>query len=174
MTNHAVRLGLAGLIMTGMALTGCTTVARQAFHELRGAKADVLINLSEDPDAVAHCQGVRFQPVASTLSERLCPARVLRAYDAVARAEADRLLTEYPGGDPELTVESDVQFLQGKGLLSGALMLTRVKMRQDADVLVDALVVAESKAFREGSREDLTEATVEALGKWLRQRKGAE
>lgn len=150
--------------------TGCTTVAKQAFRELRGAHADVLLN---EPVAVEKMQpygSVEFSPITTTLGPRLCPLELKRAYDQFAREEGLRLREELPGGSPTLTLDSEALFFQGKGLLSQATFLIRVKMRNGGAVVADAVVVTESKSFRAGDADDLAEASVRALGDWLRKR----
>lgn len=151
--------------------TGCMSAAKQAFYELRGAKADVRINGELGPRALARYQSVTFAPATTTLKDKLCPAQMLRDFDR----HADRLpaLVEegYPGGAPALRIESELQYYQAKGLLSGALLLTRVKLLSEGAAVADLLVVAESKSFREGGGEALAEASIKALAGWLQKQK---
>lgn len=153
-------------------LTGCMSVAKQAFYELRGAKAEVVLN-GHAADLQPYAS-VEFTPVTTTLSDRLCPRDVIAAYDRYLRALPRELEVAYPGGEPRLTLDSEVMYFQSKGIMSQAQMLTRVRMRTGDHLLVDAIVKCESKAFREGGGDDLAETSVKALGKWLRKQKGLD
>ena len=64
--------------------------------------------------------------------------------------------------------------VEKKGLLGGAFMLTRVKMQSGGQLAVDALVRAESEAFRAGGENDLARASADALEKFLRKHKQPE
>jgi hypothetical protein len=156
------------------AWTGCTTVAKQAFYELRGAKAEVVLN-SEPADVdLEPYVAVEFAPATTTLSDRLCPREVIAAYDRHARALTRDLLEAYPGGEPRLVLDSEVLFFQSKGIMSQAQMLTRVRMRDGERLVADAIIKCESKAFREGGGKELAETSVKGLAKWLRKQKGIE
>ncbi len=152
-------------------LTGCSTVAKQAFRELRGAQADVLLVEKIPATALARYQSVRFAPVTTTLGDRLCPPSVVRAYNRCAEREQNELARYFPGGVPELVLNGEILHFQSRGILSGAQLLTRVKMYDGGRVVADAIVNTESKSFREGGGGDLAETCVEALGKLLRKHK---
>lgn len=69
-----------------------------------------------------------------------------------------------------MAVDSDIQYFQGKGALSGAFMLTRVKLRDGERVAGELFVRAESESFRAGGEDALANASVTALGKFLKSR----
>ena len=167
MNNRAASPLFAVTVAVGLCATGCTTVAKQAFHELRGAQADVHLNQCVARDALARCQSVRFAPATTTLNSKLCPPTVIRAYDRRVTRQLSTLGEFYPGGAPELQVNTDLQFFQAKGLLSGALLLARVKMYTDGTMVADTVVITESKSFREGGGVALGETAAEAIVKWL-------
>jgi hypothetical protein len=52
-------------------------------------------------------------------------------------------------------------------LLGSAQLLVRLTMRDGERVVVDALVNAESKSFRAGSGDDLAQAAIKAVGRFL-------
>ena len=150
-------------------MSGCTTVAKQAFQEWRGARSKIFLTHELGEDALRPYQTVRFDRVTSTLGDELCPPVLRRSYDQSAAETALELRGEYAGGEPTLRVSPEILFFQKKGLLSGAECLTRVKMRDDAsqNVVVDAIVRTESKAFRAGGEAALAKSNVEAIGDFL-------
>lgn len=174
MTNRTARVSLVLLACSALWTTGCTTAAKQAFHELRGAKADILYVDQLTQSELDTYGSVELTPVTTTLGNRLCPPSLLRAYDRRARELSGELEDVYPGDQPGLMIDSDIEFFQGKGLLSGAMLLVRVKMRAEDRLVGDALVVAESKSFREGAGHDLAEASLKALGRYLKRGKQAD
>lgn len=172
--NRSVLL-VAGVWISGMpAWTGCTTVVKQAFYELRGAKAEVVLN-SEPADAdLEPYVAIEFAPATTTLNDRLCPREVIATYDQYARTLTRDLQEAYPGGEPRLVLDSEVLFFQSKGIMSQAQMLTRVRMRHGERLVADAIIKCESRAFREGGGRELAETSVKGLAKWLRKQKGIE
>lgn len=168
MTNRTARISLILLACSALWTTGCTTAAKQAFHELRGAKADILFVDKTPQSELDRYQSVELTPVTTTLGDRLCPSSLRRAYDRCARELSGELEDVYTGDEPGLTIDSEIEFFQSKGLLSGALLLVRVKMHAEDRLVGDALVVAESKSFREGGGHDLAEVAVETLGEYLK------
>ncbi len=161
----------------GMLLTtgGCMTAAKAALHEVRGAHAELLFVSSTLREQVAAFNDVDFAPATTTLGGRLCSPKVLSAFDRNTHdlRQSEKFAAAFPGGEPTLRVDSEVYYYQEKGLLSGALLLVRVKMHGGGQLLTDALVKVESKSFREGDSSALTEAGVEAIGKFLRKQKNA-
>lgn len=151
--------------------TGCTTAAKQALQEVRGARADMLFNQDVGERVLARFEELRFSPPTTTLSTKLCPPELLRAYEQNARELTIDLAELYPGGEPLLTIDSEMQLFRKKGLLNRAELLMRVKMHDEQGLIVDTLVIASSKAFRAGGEEHLTEAALKAIGKLLRKQK---
>lgn len=160
------------LAASTLLLTGCIagTIAKQALKEVRGAHGDVLPIGDFSDLALSKYRSIEFTPATTSAGNRLCPPGLLRTYDRSANQLAAKLKPGFPeaGGAPTLTIDSDILYFQGKGALSGAFMLTRVKMREDARVAVEAMVRTESESFRAGGEDDLANASVAALGKFLK------
>lgn len=155
-------LAAAGLV------AGCTTAAKQALYELRGAKGKFLWVSAPHRERLARVRGLRFEPVTTSIGQRLCPPAFLTAFDRRAAERLETLRGLYPGGEPLLRIQADVLYFQKKGLLSEAQSLTRVRMRDDVGLLADGIVRVESRSFRAGDEEDLAEETVDAICKFLR------
>lgn len=152
--------------------TGCgvSTVAKQAFYELRGAHGTILFIDELNVAELGRYRTIRFEPVHSTLGPVLCPPKLRRAYDRYAHRLALELRDEFPGGEPTLSVASEILYFQRKSLLSGAECLTRVRFTEGGQLVADGIVRVESKSFREGGTSDLAEASVETIGKVLKER----
>ncbi len=148
-------------------VTGCFTVAKQAFSEVRGAQGEMLPIREMSAAALARYRSVEFTPATTTVGSRICPPELLRAYDRSANQVASRLKRSYAGGEPSLKIDSDVLYFQGKGLLSGALLLARVRMRAGDELVGDALVKTESNSFRAGGEGDLAQASLDAVAWFL-------
>jgi hypothetical protein len=153
-----------------LSLTGCFTLAKQAYNEARGAQGDVLPITDAGHLTLQKYRDIQFTPATTTTGSRLCPPALTRAYDRSANQLDARLKSWFPeeGGAPTLTVDSDVLYFQGKGMLSGAFMLTRVKLREGDQPVTEVMVRAESEAFRAGGEDALANASVDALGKFLK------
>jgi hypothetical protein len=164
-----------GLAATGLLFLsgGCTTVAKQALHEFRGAKAEVSPVQEIGDRALARYQSVRFEPARSDVGQ-VCPPRVLEAWDIHAGEEEVELAEYFPGGSPTLRIESEIWFFKEKGLLGNAECLARVRMREGEALKADLVVQALSKAFRAGDESALTKAAVKAIGKFLKNQKEVE
>ena len=152
-------------------LAGCTTAAKQVYHEWRGAQAKLYFVQELPEDALERYQSVQFERPTSSVVPRICPPSLLEAYFEGCRRIQAGLRDEYPGGEPTLRVSSDIEFFQPKGLLGTAMCLSRVQMRDQEQLVVDAVLVAESEAFRQSGAADLANASAKALGKFLRARK---
>ena len=161
-----VRAASSVLFVLGFVpLVGCTTLAKQAYNEARGAQAKVLPIQETGPATMGRIRGYEFAPATTTVGAEICPPQLLSAYDRATSRLASRL-----GSDtgPSLKVDSEVLYFQGKGLLSGAFMLTRVRMRDGERLISDVLVRAESGSYTRGGEDALAIATVDALGRFLR------
>ncbi len=162
-----VWVGLPVLTVAALLNTGCFTLVKQAYSEVRGAQGDFrLISERSGPGPGA----VEFRPITTTLG-RLTPAAVMRAYDRCANLAAARLR----GGSGEerarLIVDSELVYFQRKGLLSGAQLLVRVRLQSAGEGIIDGLVVAESNSFREGDEDALAQAAVDAISRYLAARR---
>jgi hypothetical protein len=171
------RFELLGLVVLGLGplLPGCGagSLAKHAFYEVRGAQSKIIPVDDFDPDALRAYLSVRFEPVTTTVGDRICPPRLRRAYDEQLRELSLDLREHYPGGKPTLRVSSEIMYFHRKGLLSGAQCLARVRMH-DADsqrLLVDAIIRTESKSFSAGDEDALAESGVDELGEFLEKRK---
>lgn len=173
---RATRIGLAiGLVVLSTALTGCTTILKQAYYEISGAGAEIKLNEDMSDRTLLNFKGVKFMPLERAVSERIVPVTFVQAFDHTAAEILVDLKKDYPGGEPGLTVKSEVIYFQKKGLLSSALALTRVRIFAADKQVIDAMVLAETRAFREGSGdESLAKATVSAVAKMLSTRKNPE
>lgn len=156
-------------------LTGCMTLVKQAYYEIKGAQAKIVLNEDMTDRTLLNYKGVKFEPLKRAVGERIVPQTFVTAFDhATAETLAD-LKEEYPGGEPTLTVKTEVSYFQRKGFLSSALSLTRMHVLAGERLVVDAMVLAETKAFREGDGDEaLAEATVKAISKMLATRKNPE
>lgn len=148
-------------------LTGCSTMLRQGFEEWRGARAEVML-IGAGTRPLTSYRSVQFQPAMTTVGPHICPPSLLAAYDAAARQAAIELRDVFPGGEPGLNVNSELLFFRAKGLMGSAQCLTRVRITSNGQMVTDALVVAESSAFRAGGERALTAATVHALAEHIR------
>ncbi len=156
-------------VMLGIpALTGgCSTLAKQAYYEVRGADAELLFVSTPDATGLRTARALESAPARTELGPRLVPPNVLRAADTAVDGALARLRAHYPGGEPAAHIESDVLYFQRKGLLSGGLLLTRVRMTVGGTTAFDAVVKSESKSFREGGEDDLARAHARALEQYL-------
>ncbi|MCG3128905.1 MAG: hypothetical protein CHACPFDD_03801 [Phycisphaerae bacterium] len=159
------------VLLTPLAAGGCTTVIKQAYYEVRGAHGKV--NLVNDVEAATLLPYVslKFEPATTTLGEKLCPPVVLEEFDRAGDAASLAVTEELPGGAPGLTVATEVVYFKKKGLFSGAQCLARVKARDAARLVLDAVVEVESRAFRAGDEDDLAEASVKALADYVSKQK---
>jgi hypothetical protein len=161
------------IFLAPLAGCGASSIAKQAFHEIRGAKSKIFLVTDISEDTLLKYRGLRFSPVTTTVGDKICPRELLRDYDECLGDVSADLRDFYPGGTPGLHISSEILYFQRKGLLSGAECLARVKMH-DADdkrLVVDAIVRSESKSFRAGGENALAESNVKAIGKFLTRRK---
>ncbi len=167
---RALGAGLSAAML--LSAGGCTTAIKQAYYEVKGADGDVRLLNDPSPEALRPFAAVRFTPVTTELPPRYCPPALLQEYDRCARQAVAALRPEYPGEGPTLTIDSEILYNQGRGLLSAGLLITRLRMRDEqGNLVVDALLRSESKSFREGRGEHLAASSIEALTDWLRDRK---
>ena len=170
-TRWACLLGLAA----ALSLSGCTTMAKQAFYEFRGAKGSIhFIQPGVEPELFTRFRAVRFEPVTTSIGPYLCPPKLRGEYDDAARELETKLKEYYPGGEPGLTVSGEILYFQRKGIMSGAECLSRVRFTEDGDLVADAIVHVESKSFREGGTSALAETSVQTVGKLLKQAQAPE
>jgi hypothetical protein len=139
-----VRCTAAGLFAIVLSSSGCMTAVKTAYYEVRGAKvkvvpADTSVSRTQIMERFAPYDSFTFQPARTTLGSHLCPRKVLNSFDTTAAALPAELTEQYPGGGRGLTISSDVQFFESKGLLGSALMFTRVNFRDAGSTVLDAL-----------------------------------
>lgn len=171
MTARAGSAAALPLAAVALLQTGCFSVLKQGYYEVRGAHGEVL-PITPGPElTLTKYQGVEFTPATTTIGDRLCPPALRRAYDGSANQVASRLKPLYPGGPPTLTIDSEIVYFQKKGLFSGGQLLVRVRLRDVDQLVTDVLVRAETQSFREGGEADLARAAVQALQQFLERRK---
>lgn len=161
-------ISVVGLAAALVPLTGCLTILRQGFQEVRGARAEVLTIDDVPGQPLAGYRSLEFEPATTTAGPRICPPELLEAYDRAANDSQRHLRELFPGGGPALRVGSEILYFQKKGLLSAAQCLTRLRVYGEDRLLVDAIVRAESQAFREGDERALAEASWKAVRRFLR------
>lgn len=165
---------LAMLMACAAAACGCTTAAKQALYELRGARGKLIWVSAPHTERLGRVRGLRFEPATTSIGDRLCPPAFRAAFDRRVAERLAALGEIYPGGAPVLRIESDVLYFQKKGLLSEAQALTRVRMHDDIGLLADGIVRVESRSFRAGDEEDLAEETADTIVRFLRRRGQAD
>ncbi len=164
-----------GLLLSLIPLTGCGigSAARQAFYEIRGAETEIKMISDFSPQKLEPYRAILTRPATTTVGPRLCPPRLLDYYNEYLARLPEQLREQYPGGKPALELCCEIIYFQPKGLFSGALCLARVRMfdADDRHLVADAMVLTESKSFRDSSRRDLAESSVKGLRKLLRDRR---
>ncbi len=152
-------------------LGGCSTLAKQVLRELRGAKGELRLGegATVPDDAFRSIARVEFDRVRTSLPSRLCPPTLLADYDEQSALASERLATELAddGATGTLRVASEIIYFQKKGLLSEALLLTRIQIRDGTRLFADGVVVVESKSFRERKTDDLAETAVGTIEKFI-------
>lgn len=149
---------------------GCLSLLKQGVHEVRGAQAELRWVSAMPSGSFDRFRSVELE-LSTTTAAPICTPRLLDAYNEALSSLARELQDVYPGGEPSLRVSSELQFFQGKGLLSGGMCIARVRMRDGGQQIGDALIVGETSSFRAGGEGSLAEACVEELGKVLRKRR---
>lgn len=168
---------LSLLVLSGLTViagSGCSSVVKQVIAEGRGAKAELKPLRTVAARELSGYQGVSFSPARTELPPSLCPPRLLSEYDREAARRVEQLAKHFPGGEPALTVESDVLYFQEKSFFGSAECLARVKLRSAGGVVMDALVRAESRSFRAGDEEGLAKALVREICEFLLDQKGVK
>ncbi len=174
MRCSACRAALAGAAL--LTATGCSPMGalKSAYYEFKGAGADLKINQAVDDRTLATYDAVDFDAAHTTLGEKLVSRALLAAYDRATRTATEKLREEGYGGDANrLRVSTEFIYCQEKGLLSAGLAIARVKISGASQLVLDAIVKAESRAFTRGGEDDLAEASVRAVQKYLRKHKQA-
>ena len=168
---RAMKGRLAGgllLAATLLPVTGCGTAAKQAFYELRGAKGTIEFIHELPGEQLDRYGSVRFEPATSDIGVVLCPPGLRARYDECTRELSEELRELFPGGEPTLTILTEILFFKSKGLLGDASFLSRVRFKEQEQLVGDALVVVGSKSFRKGGTDAMAETGVRTIGKFLR------
>ena len=153
---------LAGLLTLTSLQFGCSTLAKQAFYEARGADAEVEpITLPPAESLQGRFGQVRFRPARVDLGP-LAPG-LAAAYERAAR-ETERRLN---GGGETAEIDSELLYFQEKGLMGSALLLVRARVWSGGRALGDAIIKAESKAFRAGGEDSLSKACTREIADYL-------
>lgn len=159
------RLGsLCVLVLMTLPLIGCMRAAKQGLSEILGAQGEEILLIDLDRARLANCKSVRFDPVTTTLTERVCPRRLLSEYDQ-AYADRTRELSEagFTGGEPALRVSTEVLYFEEKGLLGEAQLLARVKMYEAGRMIGDLLAKTVSESFRDSGVAAMTEENTKVV-----------
>jgi len=174
-TTDSARLTALAMALALLPLTGCMTIVKQAYYEIKGAQAKIVLNEDMTDRTLLDYKGVKFESLKRSVGERIVPQTFVTAFDHATAETLVDLKEEYPGGEPALTVKTEVSYFQRKGFLSSPLSLTRLHVMAGERQIIDAMVLAETKAFREGDGDAaLAEATVKAISKMLATRKNPE
>ena len=158
-------VALFGLTLLGS--TGCTTVLKQAYYEVRGAQGELRFIDQPMPSEIRQCNSVNIEPATTDLGPVMCPPELQEAYVDAAHAALTAEDTLWPGGEPAMTVSGRIVYFQKKGILSASQLITRIKFETGGREVGDALLVVESKSFRKGDEKAIAEAGVQTLMKYL-------
>jgi hypothetical protein len=162
------------LALMVVSLSGCTTALKQAYYEFRGADAKLVPVQRTAAGALDPINSVRFLPPTSTTSPLVVTPTVLRTYETASQRAESLLNSHLPGGNPMLTIDSELIFLQEKGLLSSGMLLVRIKMTEGGRLVADGISQAETKSFRKGGEDDLAKVAAGAVAKYIAEQKGIE
>jgi hypothetical protein len=194
--NRAARFfQLTGCIAALGPLTGCLSLIKQGYSEVVGAQGEVKPITEADAASFARISSIRFEAAATRVGAPICPQSLIEAYDQAAASQAteENAVSSNGGtaksGSPTgragdsidtatsavATVSSDIMYFQKRGLLSQAQCLTRVQVMRENQLLLDALILAESGSLRSSKAGEsaLAKATVDALIEYVRQRSGS-
>lgn len=164
-------LALTAMVLLGNAV-GCTTIAKQAFEEARGADGEYFSEQLHPPAWLRPYRSVSFAPATAAIGRNLTPGDALAAYDTAARDVArEEIAEDYPGGEPSLTVQTEFLICQKKGILGSAVCVARTQLISEGRTLSDGIVLVQSKSFRAGDSEALGAETAKALVKYLYENK---
>lgn len=167
-TDRMSRWGSLLVLVVALAtLTGCTTALKQAYYEVRGAQGELRFVEQPLPSQVRQFNSFQIEPAQTDLGRALCPLKLREAYRDAAATAVKSQDALWPGGDPTLTISGDIVYFQKKGILSASQLITRVKFKSGNDTFGDALLIVESKSFREGDEEGIADAGIDALMKYL-------
>ncbi|MCA9243981.1 MAG: hypothetical protein KDA32_08515 [Phycisphaerales bacterium] len=166
MNRRMTRIG--GVVACGVAMlasTGCTTMLKRGFKEIRGAQTAVVPVSSYSPRFGENYNSIRFSPATTTLTPRVCPTVLLTAFDRWA----NELWAEegVSGGGSALDVSTEVLFFEEKGLFSAGQLIARVRARADGATVADLLLHTENESFRDGDESDMARSAAKALVKLL-------
>ena len=145
---------------------GCSTIAKQAFFEARGATAEILPIAGSAYAGDWNGRPMRFASARTDIGGNIVPGTVLAAWDAAAK-DLERTMTDSGAKGANLEASANVLFFQRKGLLGSAMLLTRVQVTDAGRQTLDAVVRTESKSFRAGDEADLCEESVEAVAEYV-------
>ena len=165
--SHRRLIPLSLLTFVAATQIGCFRAATQLVYEVQGAKADIIAHQSVPNAQFADYNSVTFLPASTSMGAGLRPGSITAQYNTALDKQREALAETFPGGSRELTVSSDIKYVQGKGLLGTAMMLTRVYIRDGGVTKADVLVRAERKSLRAGDRSALAEASAKALAGYL-------
>lgn len=147
--------------------TGCFTLIKQAFYEVRGAKSDIRQNTTTTRAELQPYEHIEFAPVTTELTDQICPRRLLFHYDEFAANQQPDFYLAFPGDPPALSGHSEILYYAPKGILGAAIMITRFRLYDGEREVGDLVVITESKSFRAGDEDDMARSAAHGLGKYL-------
>lgn len=165
--------GLLVLSVLALTTTGCTTILKQTYNEIRGAQGKLYhITQTERCPEIGLYDSVRFAPPENYCGTMICPPTMLESYESVAQTRLHEYRDVFQGGTPQLTVQSTFLFGEQKDLLGIGEGLVRVRIFGEGQtLLVDALCRVVTQSFRKADYEDLGEAAAETVVDYLAEQK---
>ena len=174
-TKVVVMLSLVCLV----GLNGCTTVAKRTFKEAMGAEGKVLEVRGVSTATLRTYKAVKVGNVTNEIAPLCSQGQYLALRAALPEAFAE-LKEQFPGGQPEVSVDVAIQYVQRGGTLSSIVgpdqyLIGRVYLRgNEPEPVSELIVVAHSEAMRTGDKE-LAEAAAEGIAEYLEKKhKGKE
>lgn len=144
-----------------LALCGCTTIAKRAFYEAQGAKAEVKVIQAGGATGGLRDRTLRFAPASTDVGGPVVPLSVLQAWDDAASHFQSSSATADARGASAIEIRANILYFEPKSMLGSALLLARVRAVDAAATVLDAMVKTESKSFRAGDEDDLCEEAIE-------------
>ncbi len=144
--------------------TGCSTLIKRGFKELRGAQTEIVPVSSYSPEFGRAYGQVRFSPATTTLTPRVCPGVLLSSFD---RWVNDLWAETGISGGGSADVSTEIIFFEKKGIFSQGQLIARVRVREGGATVADFLLHTENESFRAGDEDDMAKSAAKQLIKLL-------
>ncbi len=171
------KASLAIVVLLMCMSSGCMTIAKRGLGEVMGAKGEVLAVRPVSRATLASYRSVKLGTVTNEVGG-LCPPQWVNALRTTVPAVlAKELGKEFPGGEPSLTVDLNVQYAQAGGTLSSIvapekLIIARMYVRgSDAGQLGELVLVTRSEATRADAAE-MAEGAGQGIARYLKGKAG--